>query len=88
MAGKGALDYQVSLRGRGLSAMSHEAMAEMIDRYLMEGEPPPEGIKITIMVWRDGRSLDWQAANPAAKNLRGILRRLLQDGKVEIRKAP
>lgn len=82
-ARQGALTYQVHIGGRGLSAMTHNALAELVLRRL-DGVPPPEGIDVRIQVWREGRELDWEDQNSRAEVLRATLRGLLQSGRLAL----
>lgn len=78
-----AISYQVSLGGKGISALSKEAMRELIERTL-DGTPPPAGISVRIQCWRAGQELDMDASNPRAVVLRDTFRRLLLSGRIKL----
>lgn len=78
-----AISYQVSVSGRGLSAMSRQAMRTLLDR-VVDGIDPPEGIKVEIQCWRAGRTIDMWSDNPRAAVLRDTFRRFLQAGRIEL----
>lgn len=78
-----AISYQVSIRGRGLSQMTHNAMAELVERAL-DGTPPPDGVEVAIQCWRAGMEIDMDASNPRAGVLRETFRRLLQTGGISL----
>jgi len=78
-----AISYQVSVRGRGLSAMTDDAMHALINRYV-DGDDIPDGIDVSVQCWRAGRELDMRADNPRAQVLRDTFRRFLQAGRIEL----
>ena len=78
-----AISYQVSIRGKGIAQMSHDAMAELVERTL-DGTPPPVGVRVDIQCWRAGMEIDMDANNPRASVLRETFRRLLQTGVIAL----
>lgn len=78
-----AISYQVSIRGKGVAQLSHQAASELVERT-MDGEPPPAGVKVKIQCWRAGRQIDMSLGNHRADILRETFRRLLQAGKVPL----
>lgn len=78
-----AISYQVSVRGRGISAMSQQAMRGLLDHYV-QGKELPEGIEVAIQCWRAGAELDMRADNPRAQVLRDTFRRFLQEGRIKL----
>lgn len=78
-----AISYQVSVSGRGLNRMSHEAMRGMVEHALDGGELP-EGLDVRIQCWRAGRELDMRADNARAEVLRNTFRRLLHAGRITL----
>jgi len=78
-----AISYQVSIRGRGLSALNDAGMKALIERHL-SGDELPEGVKVSIQCWRAGRELDMTSNNPRAETLRTTFRRFLQEGRIEL----
>ncbi len=78
-----AISYQVSIRGRGVGQLTHKAASELVERAL-DGEPPPDGVRVKIQCWRAGKQLDMDRDNPRATTLRETFRRLLQAGRVPL----
>lgn len=78
-----AISYQVSVRGRGISAMSKQALRTLLDRFV-DGKEPPKGIEVSIQCWRAGRTIDMWDDNPRASVLRDTFRRFLQAGRIEL----
>ena len=78
-----AISYQVSVAGRGLNRMSHDAMREMVEHALDGGELP-DGVSVRIQCWRAGKELDMSADNPRAAVLRNTFRGLLQSGRIAL----
>jgi hypothetical protein len=78
-----AISYQVSIRGRGLAQLSHDALAEMVERQL-DGTPPPDGVEVKIQCWRAGREIEMDVNNSRATTLREVFRRLLQEGAIAL----
>jgi hypothetical protein len=78
-----AISYQVSVRGKGLSAMSNAAMRTLLEKHV-ESQELPEGIDVSIQCWRAGKQLDMRSDNPRAQVLRDTFRRFLQAGRIEL----
>lgn len=81
--GSDAISYQVSVGGKGISAMSSQALRTLLDRFV-DGHRPPDGIDVRIQCWRAGREIDMWATNPRAQVLRDTFRRFLQAGRIEL----
>jgi len=79
-----AISYQVSVRGPGLTALTHKAMAELVDRFVSGMQDPPDGVTVRVQCWRAGRELDMWADNSRAITLRETFRRLLQAGRISL----
>lgn len=79
-----AISYQVSIRGKGVAQLSHKAASALVERVALDGEPPPEGVRVKVQCWRAGRELDMSLANHRADTLRETFRRLLQAGRVKL----
>lgn len=76
-----AINYQVSIRGKGIHRLTQRAMAELVERHL--DQQPPTDHEVKIIVWKNGRQLDWRADNHRAEVLRATLRRLLQERQIQ-----
>lgn len=81
MSNKGALiEFQVSIRGRGVQALDHELATELV-RDTVNGIRPPRGVRVEIIAWRSGVKLDWRS--DTNEWLRELLRGQLQQGRIE-----
>lgn len=78
-----AIQYQCSIRGKGVGQLTKGAAAELVERAL-DGVPPPEGVEVKIQCWRAGSEIDMDASNHRAHTLRETFRRLLQTGRVNL----
>jgi hypothetical protein len=79
-----AISFQVSLKGRGLSALTKKGLTTLVERYLDE-ESLPDGVEVRIQCWRQGRELAMIGEdNHRAETLRETFRRLLRDGRIEL----
>lgn len=78
-----SISYQVSVRGKGLSRLSDDAMKELLNHYVMGGELPA-GVEINIQCWRAGQELDMWSDNPRAQSLRTAFRGFLQKGRIKL----
>jgi hypothetical protein len=78
-----AISYQVSVSGRGLQRMTHNAMRQMVE-HALDGGTLPKGLDVRIQCWRAGRELDMGADNARATVLRETFRRLLHAGRIAL----
>jgi hypothetical protein len=78
-----AIQFQIHLRGRALSLLTHEQLSELVIRKL-DGEYVPKGIDVRIQAWRAGIELAWELDNSRAATLRHTIRRLLQDRRITL----
>lgn len=78
-----AISYQVSVRGKGISAMNNSAMRVLLNKHVSGQELPP-GIEVSVTCWRAGRELDMKSDNSRAETLRKTFLVFLQAGRIQL----
>ena len=76
MAATSKVNVQISVSGRGVSRLSHKALVSLVEQTV-NGDKPPNGIRVRIQLWRKGQELEWNTDDARSAGLRALIRRVL-----------
>jgi len=79
------LSVQISIRGKGINRLSHDALVDLVERAI-DQRPYPESIDVRIMLWRAGKEIPfpYHSTEPRANALRELVRGLLHEGRIRL----